>query len=259
MNRDDMVMSPSIGRQREPTAATRARDQRRMERTRRGGTMQQLARTRAARSLARKRRAARAGARRVAAARAGRRGLIRGAAKGTFMTRGMRKGAALIGKTGRQVVGGPAIGALGATVIALVVAGMVTLRLATGQPFEGMGEQLNKMFLGDMDEEARAKIAVRNQLQGDPALARIVGQQGQVNSQIASIAQDLHKLRKREELGATLFRQEFPTNNIMDMLILRAASVFKRAWNSNGGPDATERFRNNYRELLLQPPGAGSR
>ena len=124
---------------------------------------------------------------------------------------------------------------------------------------EGIGEQVNRMLLGDLDEDARAAIATRRQLAGDSDVARIAGQQGRVNSQIRSIADDIRKLHKRDEIGATLFREEFPANNVIDMLILRGRDAFLAAWTGNGGPDNVERFRDTYGEVINKARGEGYR
>lgn len=221
--RDDMVFRPSLGPQARPTAPVRAREDRRIAESveGRGGRVSVAARLvalRAARRLARRQHVARSGSRRLAAARTGGAGL-----------RGIRL--------------------LGGVVTAFVVAGVVALRIASGQPLEGIGAQVNRMLLGDLDDHARAKLATRRQLQADPDLARIVGQQGEVTPQIAALGRDLYELNLRDEKAKSLFAEAFPANNVVDMLILRGAEALKRAWSGAGGAAAVTKLERGYGRL----------
>lgn len=146
-----------------------------------------------------------------------------------------------------------------AAVKALVTAGLVTLRLASDKPLEGTGAMLNRIFLGDLDDEARAKMATRQKIQGDADLARIIGQEGGANSQIASVANDLFALAKRRELGRSLLEEEFPANGLLDMLIVRARDAFMRAWNGSGGPQRVEKFRAKYLATINSAIGGPGR
>jgi hypothetical protein len=151
----------------------------------------------------------------------------------------------------------PKLGLVGGVFAALVTAGVVTLRLATGQPLEGTGELVNRMLLGDLDDEARATMAVRRRFEADPDLTRIAGREGRVNAQMASVAEDLRRFAFEREVGERAFREEFPANNRLDMIILRARAVFLRAFNGAGGPGAVERFRSNYGEAINKARGKG--
>lgn len=232
-SRDDMVFGVSAGPADAPGAQEVAHEERqRFVQTR---ALAHLAAQHGRRFLLRTATRAASGVRAVAAARFGAPGLVRGGGAGIA--------------TG-----------VGALVAGLVVAGVVVLRLASGQPLEGTAETLNRMFLGDLDDDARAKMATRAQISGDSDLARIAGQEGKVNSQIASVFADLHRRNKEREVGASMLREQFPANNIVDALILRAQEVFLAAWNGNGGPDAVERLRAKYRESFNTPGGkAGGR
>ena len=234
--RDDMVFAPDLGPQHTPTARVRAREERHLDMAKRRGGV--LAKARAARRLQRSRkmkRRAKSGRRSVGAARAGVRGLAaRGAARGAS-----------------RLLANP----IGAVVAAVVVAGIAAVRLATGEPLEGTGEMINKMILGDMDDEARAKMATRQLLQSDSHLTRIAGIEGSANSQIASLGDDLFKLNKEKEIGASLLRREFPANNTLDMLILRAAEAFRAGWNGTDGEGAVDRFKTKYKAARNEADG----
>ncbi len=223
--RDDMVFRPSLGKSHQAAAPVRAREDRELLRTkRRGGIGRRLATARVARAASR-RRAKKARARRLKVARSGLRGATSAAARRAAAT------------------------PVGAIAAILVVAGIVGLRLISGQPLEKTGEQLNKIFLGDMDEEARARMAVRQRLSGDSEIARIVGQEGRVNSQIASIADDLFRLEKKRQDAATLFKNEFPVNSLLDNLILRFVALFKSSWKEAGGTEAVRSLESSYSKL----------
>ena len=114
----------------------------------------------------------------------------------------------------------------------------MALRLGTGTPLEGLGERLNSAVLGDMDDEARAKMTVRRRFQSDEALAYIAGEAGRnkPNPQLVRLADDLTKYEQRLEIGASAFRRELPVNNLFDMLILAIVG----AWNAGGGEAKAE-------------------
>jgi len=215
MNRDGMVFRPSLGPGVQPTAPTRAREERMLERQRRGGGIfRRLAQAKLARRAVSSGMRAQAGARTMQAA----------------------KGRSLIG--------------IGAAVTGLLVAGVAALRLATGQPLEKSGQIINDMLLGSLDEKARARQTVRNRLASDPELSRLVGQQGRINSQIQTLADSLYKQELRREEGSTMLRREFPIDNVFDMLILRAVAKLKAVWNGVGGPAAVQRLEAKYGEYL---------
>jgi len=131
---------------------------------------------------------------------------------------------------------------VGLIVTALIVGGAVALRLGSGKTYEQMGDELNNMLLGDMDEQARAKMTVRHRMQGDELLTRIRAQSGAGNAQINRIAEDLFRVEKQYEDGKAMIERAFPVNNTIDMLVLRASDAFKRAWQMNGSQEKFDRM-----------------
>ncbi len=152
----------------------------------------------------------------------------------------------LAARAGSRVVGTP----VGAIAAALIVAGVAALRLASGKPLEGTGEAVNRMLLGDMDDEARARMHVGERFGSDADLSRIAAQTGGLaNPQINALASDLVKLEKQKELGASLFREQFASNNMVDMLILRARDAAIEGWHTAGGEDKLATFEQRYQNL----------
>ena len=202
---------------------------------RRKGLFHQMARAHAARKVVRLRRA-KAGGRTLQAARGG----------------------SLLGRAAGAARSATPVGAL---IAAGVVAAAVATRLATGRSFENLGEQVNQILLGDMDDEARASAAASRHITGDRDLARIIGIEGRVNSQIARLHKDMKALHLRDEVGATAIRQNegMSHNGMLDMLIVRGHAKFMEAWNGTGGPQATEKFRGKYRETLQTAGKGGAR
>lgn len=131
---------------------------------------------------------------------------------------------------------------VGAIALALIAGGIVALRLGSGKTFEQMGNEMNNMLLGDLDEAARAKMSVRHRFQADPLMARIRSQSGKQNMQINRIAQDLFRVEKQYEDGKALIEREFGVNGTFDMLILRAQQAFQKAFRAQGGDDLLQRF-----------------
>lgn len=216
--RDDMVFRPTLGRELRASAPTRARAERRLARERRkGGIFHRLALARVARGKSRAQR---------------------------------RR------KTRKRKAKSPA-GPLGAVAAGITVAGVVALRLASGEPLEKTGATINRMLLGDLDEEARAKMATRQRLTGDSEIARIVGREGAVNSQIASIAKDLQDMAMRREVGKSLLKEDLPVNSLLDNLIVRAKNALEKSFTNSGGPAAFEGLKQNYAALTEAPKDRG--
>ena len=138
---------------------------------------------------------------------------------------------------GRAAVANP----VGLVITGLIAAGIVALRLGSGKTFEQMGDEMNNMLLGDLDEAARAKMTVRNRFQGDAILTRIRSQSGKQNVQMNRIAEDLFRVEKQYEDGKALIQRELPVNGTFDMLILRAQEAFGTAWKAIGGDETYER------------------
>lgn len=228
--RDDMIFRPTLGPQQQPAARARAKDDRRLARANgKGGVLRRLRLMRAMRrrrariaNAARSRKATRV-------SRIGRAGMTRGA-------QGLARGAARM--AGRAALGNP----IGVIIAGLIAGGIVALRLGSGKTFEQMGDEMNAMLLGDMDEAARAKMTVRHRFQGDELLARIRGQSGKQNAQMNRIAEDLFRVEKQYEDGKALIQREFPVNNTFDMLILRAQEAFQKAWAAVGGDNTMEQL-----------------
>lgn len=211
---DDIVIRPSLRPTAKAGARSRAAIERRIEAHKaKGGAFWRIARLRGLRSARRALDAARSAASPVRAS-----GLS-----------GMGAGG-IAGMATRAVTS-----TMGAVVMGVLVAAVTTLRLASGKPLEGTGEELNSLILGDLDDEARAALGVRGDLKGNESVARIVGQEGRINSQIRSIANDLIEQRRRREVGASLFRKEFAVNGTLDMLILRGRDAAVAAWKAAGG------------------------
>lgn len=233
--RDDMVFAPDPGVKREANARVRAVEERRLfSAKKKGGLVRRVRQLRRLRKLA-TRRAGRPGkasatARRLA--QAGRGAAVRGGARGAA-----------------RALATP----IGAVVAGIAVIGLVALRLASGQPIEGMGEQVNKILLGDADDEARARTATKQQLKSSTNITSILGREyataikagkasAGVNTQVKKIADEFTRMNTRDELGASIIREAFPVNNTLDMLIIRARDVIVATWNGNGGESSVDKL-----------------
>jgi len=212
--RDDMVIRPRLGREPRAAAPVRAREERRVARMRKkGGVLHRIAKFRLAQKTAR-------------------------VASALRLARAARMARA--GSAAARFGGRAAANPVGAIIAGVAVASIVAVRLISGMPFEGIGERINQMFLGDLDEEARAKMATRNEIESDRDILRIVAKTGAKNAQVRSIFKDLYQLNLRKEKAAALFRREFPINNTLDLIILGAKNAFLQAWNGTGGPETVD-------------------
>lgn len=109
----------------------------------------------------------------------------------------------------------------------LVIGGMVAARAITGEPLEAMGNRINAILLGSLDEKARASLSTRERLAGNPDLLRKVGSEGAIGSDVRRIFDDLYKVELARQVGATSFREMFPVDTTFDMLVKRAESALR--------------------------------
>src|SRR6056300_1650780 len=234
-----MIFRPTLGPQQQPTARARARDDRRLDRAnRKGGVLRRLRLLRQMRRRQIRLRSAASGQRATQIARLGRAGLARGASG--LAGKAVQKG-------GQMLARHPA----GVIALALIAGGIVALRLGSGKTFEQMGDDMNNMILGDMDEAARAKMSVRHRFQADPLMTRIRSQSGKQNMQMNRIAEDLFRVEKQYEDGKALIEREIGVNGTWDMLILRAYEAFGKAWKAVGGSDKLSQFVTKSRKHQL--------
>lgn len=235
MSRDDIVMRPGLGLPEHAPARAQAQLRRRQrDLTRERGIIGRLARARAARRFAMLRSVG------GLSSRAGR-----------LLGAGRAVGAAGRLGSSARLLASPAAILFGVFAVAVVAAG----RLIANKPFEGIGAEVNAMILGDIDDEARATMAVRNSLESDPHLTRFVGQQGAITSQIRRVAADLKQIAFQEQKGTTKFAEDYPVNNWLDAIILRAVQVFKGEWEGKG-TRAVEKLQDSYAQRMFNTPGA---
>ena len=241
--RDEMIFRPNLGARQQPSARTRAREASQHDRARRKrGPLRYMRNAQLLRKRKRRLAELKRQQRIRGATRAGRSGLVRGAVRSVARS--------AVRMAGRAVMLNP----IGMIVTALLAGGMVLLRLGSGKTFEQMGDEMNNMLIGDLDEQARARMTVRHRFQSDEMLARIRGQSGKHNAQINRIAQDLFRVEKQYEDGKALIEREFGVNGTWDMIILRAIQSFGKAWHALGGSDKMERFVEKVQKQRLISP-----
>lgn len=127
---------------------------------------------------------------------------------------------------------------VGLLVGAAVVAGTIAVRLGTGLSFQQMGENLNEIFLGGNDDEARAKSSARSVFTENPAMLRAAANTG-ITNDMSRLFNDIYKQNLVMEKGASLMRQKFGVNNTLDILILQAEKQVMQLFNTP--PDSSDR------------------
>lgn len=234
-NREHIIFRPSLRTPPAAAAKVRAREERELAKAgRRRGILGRMARRRAARKARKRASASKSKAR-----------------KGSVI----RRGAAGVGRAayryGTSRVAGAAVATpIGAILTGVAAAMIVATRLVQGKPLENLGNELEKTLLGDVPVEARATMATRRQFQNDRDLSRIAGQEGgKPNSQLQAVFEDLKQFNRRDEIGATALRREFPANGVLDMLILRARDEFLSMWKSLGLDSKVDQLREDYGEM----------
>jgi hypothetical protein len=134
--------------------------------------------------------------------------------------------------------GARAINPIGLIVGVLLVAGVATLRLASGKPLEGTGEMINRWIWGGLDSEARGRAATLMEMEDDSTLARVAANTmsgGRTNQQLQTVFDARSKRAIELEKARRLFSEAFPANSTLDMLILRVRDAWVSWWATNGG------------------------
>ena len=191
--------------------------------------------------------------RRDHAHRKGKRGLFQRLVRAKTAKKAIRRSGLLKAPGVKRVAGaGRAAGRAGARLLAnpaaLIIAGLAAVavvggRIASGRPFEGVGQDVNDLLLGSMDDEARAGLRARNDLLSDPHILRLVAEKGEVGQGVRDIFNGLKKVYTQQQIGISMLRSEFPVNTTLDLLIVRGKDAFMRAWNAGGGPEAVRECR----------------
>lgn len=147
---------------------------------------------------------------------------------GRSLARSMMRGAKVIASRIGASLGAAVVPKVpgGPVVAALVVAGIIALRLGTGRSFPNMGENIMDVLLGDMTAESAAKFKTRAAMQANPLVAHAAGRG--ITKQMRDIGEMIYEQELRKEKSRRLFMTDkaFQTNNIVDMIILRIKQKF---------------------------------
>lgn len=204
--REDMVFRPDLGPLRRPTVRARAKEARVLQR-------------------AESRKGPLRGVRNIAAVQAGRK----------LRRRTNRR-------RGKPGIGAASVarGAIGRTPVGLIiggllVAGFVGLRLASDRPLEGLGNDLNRIFLGDLDEQGRAKATVRNSIppRVQEWLQQFDGKQ--LPPAFVRHMQDRIDYETKRQKGITKIREAIPMDSQLELWILAVRDAFVSAWEAMNG------------------------
>jgi hypothetical protein len=128
---------------------------------------------------------------------------------------------------------------------AVAVGAVVATRLATGRSFENMGQQVNNLLLGDVDDEGRAAVQSRQYLEGRHDLLYAIGKAGKADASVKRLFDTLQRSNMQEERGRSIIMSDkrFQVNTKADLTILAMRDHLVRGWTSHGGPAAVEKLR----------------
>jgi len=221
--RDDMVLRPTIREVHGTDAAARSRVGRRVPEQAEGrGLFARLARQRAARRLAEMRRS-RGAASHAATRRMGGRG-------GRSMTGRLIGGA---GKMGRFMFNpATAAGMVG------LAAGMYATSRATGVTMSEIGQFLNNIMLGDIDDEGRARTIAAQKVISDPNVAQFIGRRSVVDKEIQDALRLMTDAERPQQIGASRISTEFPAVDDFELYLRAIERGFSKGWDAKEGQEA---------------------
>lgn len=138
-------------------------------------------------------------------------------------------------------------------IAAVVVAGLVVTRLATGRSFENMGENLKQVVLGPMTAEAAASTRAREELLGNDGLMAMVSPGSSAMDQSAFVARITAAVNRTEQIGrdAIAADKAFQTNGTLDLMILRFAELMKKSWESAGTKSLLDEVARRLGNLII--------
>ena len=153
-----------------------------------------------------------------------------GTVTGRVVGAGLRSGAALINPTNL------------ASMVALG-AGMFAYRHYTGATFSQMGQGINEFFLGKIDDEQRARVAVGQQIGGNDSTQMFIARVG-ISDDIRKAAELMLPNQLNEELQKTAYREEYPVVEHIELLVRAFQRGLNTEWRES---DGRERIRNFWK------------
>lgn len=146
--------------------------------------------------------------------------------------------------------------AVGLIATAVVTASLVASRLITGRSTENMGQQVNNLLLGDLDEQARAKMESRQMLSGNSHIARAAAFSGGPTDQMKHVFDAMVKERETELRGIAAINTEkhFQSDSMIDQLAVRFAALLKDEWNAIGGESLLRGLKLAYLAWVASDP-----
>jgi len=121
-------------------------------------------------------------------------------------------------------------GIAGSAFAASSLAALTLFRLASGRSFSSTAARLNEVLLGELDEDARAKVRVRSALQDNEILMRALGQTPEMMGDLVQVGDRMYEQARRRERGRSLIEMDdrFQSNDsLLDLLIIRAKNYFR--------------------------------
>ena len=136
-----------------------------------------LKRARQARRISRARKKARARRRGVGrTARAGAGGLLKGRMAGLGLSAGSRAVGAI-----------PLVGPIIMIAAVALATAHIYMEKKEGRSFENMGARINKILLGDMDEQAQARMVTKHQMMSNPMIRRMIAAGGGASDHVVGV------------------------------------------------------------------------
>lgn len=199
-------------------------------------------------------------ARKIFGRRAARRGAARAGASAARKAAMRARGAASAGRAAAgagRVARLATINPVTAVAAALAAVAVVGARISSGKSFDQIGESLQEVFLGGADDEARAKMEVRNRFMSNDNLAEVAGRAGGVTSQMKKLYEFEYERQLLVEKGKGAIRRELGVNQTADMVILRLWTAITEGFKAAGGMNKVKDLIFSYKSSNgITPPGA---
>lgn len=142
----------------------------------------------------------------------------------------------------------------GATMIAAqasLLAGLAYIRLASGRSFANLGANINNALLGVMDDKARAKRRVRQELQANPQLMGMVARHPEMMAEAAEVGEMTYKQYLTEEIGRSKIAEDIrfqSDDSLPDLIIKRLRDGFTEYLGRSEGWQAVQALPDEMRK-----------
>ena len=119
-----------------------------------------------------------------------------------------------------------------------LAAGMYAASRTTGVTMSEIGQFINNMVLGDVDDEGRARTMAAQKVMADPNVAAFIGRRGAIDQEIKDAVRIMAEAERPQQIGASAIATEFPAVDDFELYLRAIERGFRSGWDAADGEQA---------------------